>query len=100
MEAGWRTHKESNWVYNGYVWKISMIDILSRSFIRLERWGTPQSDFPYCQVLCRIDELVGEMTEKLGDSEDDNLAHACIGISTSGDFFELIMTIQAEGEVA
>lgn len=103
MEPGWRIFKESKWAYNGYLWKISLIEVVStnvsKHFIRLERWATITSDFPYCNVMCSVDEIVGEMTEKLGDSEDDDLAHACIGISTSGDFFDLIMTIQAEGEV-
>lgn len=99
MEDGWRVYKEQNWSFNGYLWKVSLIDILSRQFVRLERWGTERSDFPYCQVMCRTDELVGEMTEKLGNSEDDDLAHACMGIGTSGDFFELLMQIQSEGEV-
>lgn len=95
----WKVRKESNMAWNGYIWKVSLIDIEDRMYARLERWGTPQSDFPYCNVMCLISELVGEGGAKLGESEADDLAHACMGIATSGDFFELLSQIQSEGEV-
>lgn len=95
----WKVRKESNIAWNGYLWKTSLLDIEDKPFVRIERWGTPQSDFPYCNVLCQISELVGEGTASLSDSEADDLAHACMGIATSGDLFELLSQIQSEGEV-